>query len=79
MDGLSFGFYLLAPALYCWRSLPESKGATGMADARIKHAANWLARFTVNGVPASDFFDVLNSLDRWEDWCAAWSKRAKIH
>jgi 2,6-dihydroxypseudooxynicotine hydrolase len=50
-----------------------------MADARIKHAANWLARFTVNGVAASDFFDVLNSLERWEDWCAAWSARAKVH
>jgi alpha-beta hydrolase superfamily lysophospholipase len=50
-----------------------------MADARIKHAANWLARFTVNGVAASDFFDVLNSLERWEDWCAAWSRRAKVH
>jgi dipeptidyl aminopeptidase/acylaminoacyl peptidase len=50
-----------------------------MADARIKHAGHWLARFTVNGVPASDFFDVVNSLERWEDWCAAWSKRAAIH
>src|ERR1700722_10449334 len=50
-----------------------------MADARIKHAHHWLARFTVNGVPASDFFDVLNALERWEDWCAAWSKRAAIH
>ena len=47
-----------------------------MADARLKHAANWLARFTVNGVPASDFFDVLGTLTRWEDWCAAWSARA---
>ena len=50
-----------------------------MADARLKHAANWLARFTVNGVPASDFFDVLGKLERWEDWCAAWSARAEIH
>ena len=50
-----------------------------MADARLKHAANWLARFTVNGVPASDFFDVLGKLKRWEDWCAAWSARAEIH
>ncbi len=50
-----------------------------MADARIKHAANWLARVTVNGVAASEFFDVLNSLERWEDWCAAWSARAKVH
>jgi Aldehyde oxidase and xanthine dehydrogenase, a/b hammerhead domain/Esterase FrsA-like len=50
-----------------------------MADQRIKHAANWLARFTVNGVPASDFHDVLASIERWEDWCRAWSARAKVH
>jgi dipeptidyl aminopeptidase/acylaminoacyl peptidase len=50
-----------------------------MADPRITHAANWLARFTVNGVPASDFHDVLASIERWEDWCRAWSARAKVH
>jgi pimeloyl-ACP methyl ester carboxylesterase len=50
-----------------------------MADDKVTHAAHWLARFTVNGVPASDFFDVLNSIERWEDWCSAWSKRAKVH
>lgn len=50
-----------------------------MADAHIRHAAHFMARFTVNGVPASDFFDVLNSLERWGDWCTAWSKRAKVH
>jgi dipeptidyl aminopeptidase/acylaminoacyl peptidase len=50
-----------------------------MADQKIKHAANWLARFTVNGVPASDFSDVVGSLARWEDWCWAWSERAAIH
>jgi hypothetical protein len=48
-----------------------------MTDPRIKHAANWLARFTVNGVPPSDFHDVLASIERWEDWCRAWSARAK--
>jgi dipeptidyl aminopeptidase/acylaminoacyl peptidase len=50
-----------------------------MADPRITHAAHWLARFTVNGVAPSDFHDVLASLDRWEDWCRAWSARAKVH
>jgi hypothetical protein len=20
-----------------------------------------------------------NSIERWEDWCSAWSKRAKVH
>src|ERR1700761_1985004 len=50
-----------------------------MADQKIKHAVNWLARFTVNGIPAADFSDVVGSLARWEDWCAAWSERAAVH
>jgi dipeptidyl aminopeptidase/acylaminoacyl peptidase len=48
-------------------------------DHRLKHAANWLSRFTVNGVAASDFNDVLSSLTSWDDWCRAWSARAKVH
>ncbi len=48
-------------------------------DERIAHARHWLARFTVNGVAASDFDDVINSLQRWEDWCEAWSERAAVH
>ena len=27
----------------------------------------------------ADFEDVTGSLERWEDWCAAWSARAKVH
>ena len=50
-----------------------------MSDPRLHHAANWEARFTVNGVSPSDFHDVLSSLSSWDDWCRAWSARAKIH
>src|ERR1700740_202682 len=50
-----------------------------MTDHRLKHAANWEARFTVNGVAPSDFHDVLASLTTWDDWCNAWSARAKVH
>ena len=50
-----------------------------MSDHRVEHAKNWLARFTVNGVAASDFHDVVGSVTRWEDWCRAWSERAAIH
>jgi dipeptidyl aminopeptidase/acylaminoacyl peptidase len=50
-----------------------------VTDPRIQHAANWEARFTVNGVAPSDFHDVLNSLQSWDEWCAAWSARAKVH
>jgi dienelactone hydrolase len=50
-----------------------------LADARITHARNLIARFTVNGVAASDFTDVLNALDSWDDWCRVWSQRAAVH
>jgi 2,6-dihydroxypseudooxynicotine hydrolase len=50
-----------------------------MSDPRLHHALNWEARFTVNGVAASDFHDVLNSLTSWDDWCRAWSARAAVH
>jgi dipeptidyl aminopeptidase/acylaminoacyl peptidase len=48
-------------------------------DERITHAMNFISRFTVNGVPASDFHDVIGSLQSWDDWCAAWSARAAVH
>src|SRR6478672_5004720 len=50
-----------------------------MSDPRLHHAANWLSRFTVNGVAPSDFHDVLGSLTSWDDWCRAWSARAAVH
>ncbi len=50
-----------------------------MSDPRLHHAVNWLSRFTVNGVAASDFHDVLASLTSWDDWCRAWSARAAVH
>jgi dipeptidyl aminopeptidase/acylaminoacyl peptidase len=50
-----------------------------MSDPRLHHAANWESRFTVNGVAPSDFHDVLSSLASWDDWCRAWSARAKVH
>ena len=50
-----------------------------MADHNIEHAQHFMARFTVNGVNPSDFQDVMKTLTRWDDWCGAWSARAKIH
>jgi len=50
------------------------------AEDRVLHArTGWMARFVGGGVPISDFVEVTNSIDRWEDWCAAWSARAAIH
>ena len=50
------------------------------SDPRLHHAANWLSRFTVNGVAPSDFHDVLSSLTNWGYfWCRAWSACAAVH
>ena len=51
-----------------------------MKDSRVASAiAHWAPRFVSNGVLLADFDDVTASLERWEDWCAAWSARAKVH
>ena len=49
-------------------------------DPRVASAiSHWAPRFVSNGVLLADFEDVTGSLERWEDWCAAWSARAKLH
>ena len=51
-----------------------------MKDARVQSAiAHWAPRFVSNGVLLADFEEVTASLERWEDWCAAWSRRAAVH
>jgi dipeptidyl aminopeptidase/acylaminoacyl peptidase len=49
-------------------------------DPRVASAiSHWAPRFVSNGVLLADFEDVTKSLERWEDWCAAWSARAAVH
>lgn len=49
-------------------------------DSRIVSAiAHWAPRFTANGVPYVDFHEVTGKLERWDDWCRAWSERAAVH
>jgi 2,6-dihydroxypseudooxynicotine hydrolase len=49
-------------------------------DPRVEAAiAYWGPRFVANGVPLSDFQEVTAAVDRWEDWCAAWSARGDVH
>jgi 2,6-dihydroxypseudooxynicotine hydrolase len=51
-----------------------------MPDARVQSAiAHWAPRFVTNGVPLTDFQEVTAGIERWEDWCRAWSARAAIH
>src|SRR3954463_9745197 len=49
-------------------------------DERVQAAiSHWAPRFVINGVPLTDFQEVTASIERWEDWCSAWSARAAIH
>lgn len=51
-----------------------------MADDQLATAiANWEPRFTANGVDASDYAEVTRSIERWDDWCAAWSRIGARH
>jgi 2,6-dihydroxypseudooxynicotine hydrolase len=51
-----------------------------MADALVQSAiAHWAPRFVSNGVPLTDFQEVTAGIERWGDWCGAWSGRAAIH
>jgi 2,6-dihydroxypseudooxynicotine hydrolase len=51
-----------------------------MPDARVQSAiAHWAPRFVSNGVPLTDFEEVTAGVERWEDWCRAWSARAAVH
>ena len=49
-------------------------------DSRVTSAiSHWAPRFISNGVRLADFEDVTSSIERWEDWCRAWSERAAVH
>jgi 2,6-dihydroxypseudooxynicotine hydrolase len=49
-------------------------------DPRVASAiSHWAPRFVSNGVLLADFEEVTASIERWDDWCAAWSGRAKVH
>jgi dipeptidyl aminopeptidase/acylaminoacyl peptidase len=51
-----------------------------MIDERVASAiAHWKPRFTANGVSPPDFERITQGLERWEDWCAAWSAAAEVH
>jgi len=55
----------------------KGRELTVMARDRLIETAiaNWGGRFISNGVPFADFQEVTADLERWEDWCRAWSER----
>jgi len=49
-------------------------------DKRVEIAIrNWAPRFVSSGVPLTDFQEVTAGIAHWDEWCAAWTKRAAIH
>ena len=49
-------------------------------DPRVESAiSHWAPRFISNGVQLADFQEVTAKIERWEDWCSAWSARAAVH
>lgn len=51
-----------------------------MSDPRVASAiSHWAPRFVANGIMLTDFQEVTASIERWEDWCGAWCKRAEVH
>src|SRR5690242_9269297 len=54
------------------------KGAC-MDDLVASAIAHWAPRFTTNGVTVSDFQRVTGRVERWADWCAAWSEMGAEH
>jgi dienelactone hydrolase len=52
----------------------------GWVDERVAMAiSHWAPRFTMNGVTAGDFERITTGLERWADWCGAWSAVAAEH
>jgi len=51
-----------------------------MSDERLEQAiTHWGDRFTGAGVEPADFGEVTSSLDKWAQWCEAWSEMAGGH
>jgi dipeptidyl aminopeptidase/acylaminoacyl peptidase len=49
-------------------------------DERVASAiAHWGPRFTTNGVSTADFARITGGVERWEDWCRAWTEAGAAH
>ncbi len=61
-------------------SFAGTEGERGRLDERLASAiAHWAPRFTANGVAPPDFEEITSPLERWDEWCAAWSAGAEVH
>ena len=53
--------------------------AKGAHADRPGLAVALLPRFVANGVLFTDFQEITANLERWDDWCDAWSAYAAVH
>lgn len=53
--------------------MPSDRKDAAMDSLLEVAISNWEPRFTANGVDASDYIEVTRSIERWDEWCAAWS------
>jgi dienelactone hydrolase len=54
--------------------------ASKPTDPRLAAAiAHWGPRFVANGVVLTDFEEITRALNSYDEWCAAWSRRAAHH
>jgi 2,6-dihydroxypseudooxynicotine hydrolase len=57
-----------------------SEREAAMGDPRVDAAiAHWAPRYVEDGIPVGDFQEVSRSVERWEDWCSAWTARGGLH
>jgi 2,6-dihydroxypseudooxynicotine hydrolase len=51
-----------------------------LVDERVASAiSHWGPRFTTNGVTVADFERVTSSVEKWSQWCVAWSAAGAEH
>lgn len=41
--------------------------------------SHWGPRFVSNGISLTDFQEVTQAIEHWDDWTSAWCARAKVH
>ena len=56
-----------------------SEGVKKKDELVTSAKAHWGPRFVSNGVALTDFEEITGGLERWDDWCRAWSDRAADH
>ncbi len=63
----------------CKARPPIRAKETGIDERVASAIAHWQPRFTANGVAPPDFEAITSGLERWDDWCDAWSRAGAGH